>query len=70
MAKKINHLKNLSAALSAHQRKWAFEKAGKAWPGVELGLVGRNTETGAYYFQERGNPAPFIIGADGKKVDV
>lgn len=39
----------------------AFAAAAKKWPGVKLGYVGTGVKSGQHYFQENGNPSPFIL---------
>jgi|GEM_PF-1858906 len=39
----------------------AFVVAQANWPGVELGYTGTDPKTFRHYFQEWGNPAPFVL---------
>jgi hypothetical protein len=39
----------------------AFAEARKRWPQVELGYIGTDRTFSRHYFQEWGNPTPFII---------
>ena len=39
----------------------AFEVARERWPNVNLGYVGTDRKTFQHYFQEWGNPEPFIL---------
>jgi hypothetical protein len=52
----------LETILSDRAMKVAFEVAGKRWPNVKLGYVGTDRKTFQHYFQEFGNPNPFILG--------
>lgn len=51
----------LEFILSDQSLKVAFEVAHKRWPGVKLGYVGTDRKTFQHYFQEIGNPEPFIL---------
>lgn len=39
----------------------AFEVSRARWPNIELGYVGTDRKTFKHYFQQRGNPDPFIL---------
>lgn len=52
----------LDFILSGQSMQVASEVASKRWPAVKLGYVGTDRQTFQHYFQELGNPEPFILG--------
>lgn len=51
----------LQFILSDRSLKTAFDVARKRWPKVELRYIGTDCKTFQHYFQEWGNPNPFIL---------
>jgi hypothetical protein len=54
--------KYLDASIGAYTAsKLLFRDAAAKWPDKRLGLVGIDRQTGKIYFQEWGNPIPFVL---------
>jgi hypothetical protein len=51
----------LEFILSGRSLQVAAAVASKRWPGVRLGYLGTDSNTFQHYFQEIGNPQPFIL---------
>ena len=59
---KKSKIPRLDFILSGLSMQVAVEVASKRWPAVRLGYVGTDRQTFQHYFQEFGNPEPFILG--------
>lgn len=53
---------NLQIILMDRAQSAAFKVAATRWPNIHLGYVGTDPKTFEHYFQEFGNPHPFILG--------
>lgn len=51
-----------SFILMGEAQSAAFKVAATRWPNIKLGYTGTDPKTFEHYFQEWGNPHPFILG--------
>jgi hypothetical protein len=51
----------LEFILSGLSLQVASDVASKRWPDVKLGYLGTDRKTFQHYFQQVGNPQPFIL---------